>query len=127
VKTSSEAKTSEKPDPTAGRDENKGDENEGDRPSAVHVRFPSSVRTRLQRFEPTTCGVGQDLWAERFVLMKRADGTFELIGTSRNLKGLARWVLSFGTDAEVCGPTQLQRWICETARRIQCLYDEDTT
>jgi predicted DNA-binding transcriptional regulator YafY len=122
VKTSSEAQANEKTGPTVERDEK-----EGCRPSAVHLRFPSSMRRRLQRSEPTTCADGQALWAERPMLMKRADGTFELIGTSRNLKGVARWILSFGTDAEVCGPTQLRRLVCKTARRIQRLYDEDAT
>lgn len=96
-------------------------------PRSVHVRFSHSQGRRLQRSEPTSCPGKGPIWAERPVLMERADGTFELIGTSQNLEGLARWVLSFGADAEVCGPTQLRRLVCKTARRIQRLYDEDAT
>jgi predicted DNA-binding transcriptional regulator YafY len=59
------------------------------------------------------------------MLMKRSDGTFELIGTSRNLEGLARWVLSFGTDAEVQGPDQLRRRVAAEALRIWARYKSD--
>lgn len=55
--------------------------------------------------------------------MKRKDGTYELIGTTRNLEGLARWVLSFGTSAEVRGPDQLQRRVAIEAQKIWRRYD----
>jgi len=54
--------------------------------------------------------------------MERADGTFELIGTSENLKGLARWILSYGADAEVQGPDRLRRRVVTEARRVQQRY-----
>lgn len=88
------------------------------RPPAVHVRFSASVGQRLRRPEPTTCSDGRALWTERPILMERADGTYELIGTSRNLEGLARWVLSFGASAEVQGPDRLKRQVAAEARRV---------
>lgn len=94
------------------------------RPCAVHVRFPPSEGQRLRRPEPTSCPDGPPLWTERPILMERADGTYELIGTSRNLRGLARWVLSFGTSAEVRGPDRLRRHVARQARRVWRQYDQ---
>jgi len=54
--------------------------------------------------------------------MKRADGTYELIGTSRNLAGLARWILSFGLSAEVRSPERLERQVALQARRVWRRY-----
>ncbi len=90
----------------------------------MHVRFEPAEGRRLQRPEPTTCGDGTALWAERPILMERADGTYELIGTSRNLAGLARWVLSYGSGAKVCCPACLQRCVEAEARRVWRKYDE---
>lgn len=98
---------------------------ENERPPAVHVRFSRSQGPRLRRPEPDTCGDGSPLWTERPLLMQRADGTYELIGTSTNLDGLARWVLSFGTDATVLGPDQLRRWVVAEAQRVLEQYDRD--
>ncbi|PQJ26844.1 hypothetical protein BSZ35_18100 [Salinibacter sp. 10B] len=92
---------------------------------AVHVRFAPSEGRRLRRPEPTSCPGEGPLWTERPILMERADGTYELIGTSGNLDGLARWVLSFGTSAEVRGPDRLQRRVAAQARRIGRKYPED--
>ena len=93
---------------------------------AVHVRFESSEGGRLQRPEPTTCPGEAPLWVERPILMERADGTYELIGTSRNLEGLARWILSFGTSAEVRGPDPLQRRVAVEASGIRRKYRADS-
>lgn len=111
-------KTSETSSPAAGGDAAGGDENSENQSSAVHVRFPASAGRRLRRPEPTTCGDGRALWTERPILIRRADGTYELIGTSRNLEGLARWVLSFGAAAEVRGPDQLRRQVAAEALRV---------
>lgn len=92
---------------------------------SVHVRFPPSQGRRLRRPEPTTCGDGQALWAERPTVMERVDGTYDLIGTSTHLDGLARWVLSFGTDATVEGPERLRRRVAAEARRIAKRYSSE--
>ena len=91
---------------------------------AVHVRFPSSEGRRLRRPEPTSCPGEAPLWAERPILMERADGTYELIGTAENLQGLARWILSFGARAEVRSPDRLRRRVAAEARRICNRYDD---
>jgi predicted DNA-binding transcriptional regulator YafY len=64
----------------------------------------------------------EPLWAERPLLMERADGTYELIGTSRNLEGLARWILSFGSSAEVRSPDRLAQQVARQARRVWRRY-----
>lgn len=92
---------------------------------AVHVRFAPSAGKRLRRPEPTSCPGKGAIWAERPILMERADGTYELIGTSGNLDGLARWVLSFGTSAEVRGPDRLQRQVVAEALGIRRKYRSD--
>ena len=93
-------------------------------PSVVHLRFVQTAGRRLKRSEPTTCPGEEPFWTERPLLIKRADGTYELIGTSRNLDGLARWVLSFGTDATVEAPARLHRRVAAEAQRVWKQYDE---
>jgi hypothetical protein len=90
---------------------------------AVHIRFPASRGPRLRRKEPTTCGDGQPLWEERPLLLRRGNGVYELIGTSSCLSGLARWVLSFGSTAEVQSPARLRRLVIAEARRVLHVYD----
>lgn len=92
-------------------------------PPVAYVRFAASQGARLTRPEPTTCAAGRPLWAERPTLLRRADGTYVLMGASRNLDGLARWLLSFGADATVEAPAALRRRVRAEARRIQQQYD----
>lgn len=106
-----------------GKEPSSGSKQLGETES-VHVRFEPSEGRRLQRSEPTTCPGEEPLWERRPVLMKRADGTYELIGTSGNLKGLSRWILSFGPQAEVRCPDQLRRRVAVEARRIWRQYNE---
>jgi len=87
---------------------------------AVHVRFAPVCRRRLCREEPSTDTHGRPLWTERPLLLARQDGTYDLIGTTRNLGGLARWVLGFGTRATVEGPPALRRRV---AREARCVLD----
>ncbi len=96
-----------------------------DSASTVYIRFSPSQGPRLRRPEPTTCGDGSPLWVKRPILMQRASGTYELIGTSRNLEGLVRWVLSHGTDAEVRGPEVLRQQIAVQARSVWRQYVDD--
>ena len=113
------AKTAE----TEGRKQTEGKEDPSDEPAAVHLRFARVAGERLRRPEPTSCPKEGPFWTERPMLLKRADGTYELIGTSRNLQGLARWVLSFGTSAEVRCPERLQREVALQARRVWQEYE----
>lgn len=73
------------------------------------------------------CADGQPIWDERPLLLGRNDGTYELMGISSNLKGLARWVLSFAGDAEVESPRVLRRRVRRTAQRIVDLYEPGDT
>ena len=91
----------------------------------MHVRFPPSEGRRLRRPEPTSCPGEAPFWTERPILMERADGTYELIGTASNLAGLARWILSFGARAEVQSPERLRRRVAAEARRIWKQYDHE--
>lgn len=91
----------------------------------VHIRFAPSQGRRLQRSEPTPCGEGRPLWTERPLLIRRANGMYDLIGTTRHLDGLARWILSFGVHAQVRSPNRLRRRVAAEARRIVRLYDEE--
>lgn len=94
-------------------------------PPMVCVRFAASQGGRLTRPEPTTCGDGAPLWAERPTLLRRADGTYVLMGASHNLDGLARWLLSFGADATVGAPDALRRRVRALARRVRRQYRDD--
>lgn len=89
-----------------------------DRPVAVHVRFLPVCGHRLQRREPLTDTYGRSLWTERPLLLARQDGTYDLIGTTHNLGGLARWVLGFGAFATVEGPPALCRRVAREAHRV---------
>ena len=89
---------------------------------SVHVRFAPSQGRRLRRPEPFPCGEDQSLWVERPVLMERADGTYDLIGTTARPDALARWILSHGAAAEVTEPERLRQRVAAEARRIVQRY-----
>ena len=86
----------------------------------VHVRFAPAQGRRLRRPTPASFG---NLWAERPLLMKRADGTFDLVGTATRMDGLARWILSHGVDATVEAPDRLRRRVVAEAQRIVQKYE----
>jgi len=92
---------------------------------AVHLRFPATERRRLCRREHITCADGHQIWTERPLLLERVDGFYELIGTSANLSGLARWILSFAADAKVESPPVLQEKVQHLARRVVQVYSSD--
>jgi predicted DNA-binding transcriptional regulator YafY len=50
--------------------------------------------------------------------MERADGTYDLIGTTARPDALARWILSHGAAAEVTGPERLRERVAAEARRV---------
>ena len=85
---------------------------------SVHVRFAPSQGRRLRRPEPFPCGEDESLWVERPVLMERADGTYDLIGTTARPDALARWILSHGAAATVAGPERLRQRVAAEAQQI---------
>jgi len=89
---------------------------------AVHLRFPAKQKHRLQRREPVSCADRKPIWTERPLLLQRSDGTFELIGNSANLSGLARWILSFAIDVKVVHPHSLQRRVHDLASAVAQIY-----
>lgn len=93
---------------------------------AVCIRFSASQRPRLCRPEPDRCGDGRPIWTERPLLLRRADGTFYLMGTSAHLDGLARWILSFAGDAEVESPPALRDRVRTSALEVLDQYDGDS-
>jgi hypothetical protein len=92
---------------------------------SAHIRFAPSQGRRLRRPEPFPCGEDQSLWVERPVLMERADGTYDLIGTTARPDALARWILSHGAAAEVTGPPQLRERVAAEARRVVRRHTSD--
>jgi len=85
----------------------------------VHVRFAPAQARRLRRPTPAPFG---DLWAERPLLMERADGTFDLVGTATRMDGLVRWILSHGADATVEAPDRLRRRVVAEAQCVVQKY-----
>mgnify|MGYP000040523796 CR=1 FL=1 len=59
------------------------------------------------------------------MLVERANGTYELIGTTTRPERLARWMLSHGTDAEVRSPARLRHRVAAEARRVWEQYQDD--
>lgn len=85
---------------------------------AVHLRFPGEQKRRLRRNEPLTCAGGEPIWTERPLLLQRVDGSFDLIGSSDNLGGLARWILSFATDVRAVSPPVLRQNVHDLASAV---------
>lgn len=88
----------------------------------VHVRFAPAQGARLRRPTPPPFA---SLWTERPVLMERADGSYDLIGTTAHLDGLVRWILSHGAAATVEAPARLRRQVAAEAHRIWRRYPPD--
>jgi predicted DNA-binding transcriptional regulator YafY len=57
--------------------------------------------------------------------MERADGSYDLIGTTDHLDDLVRWVLSHGAAATVETPDRLRHRVAAEARRIWRRYQPD--
>ena len=88
----------------------------------VCVRFTSRRGRPLCQPDPQVSGNARPIWDESPLLLKRADGTYELMGLSSNMEGVARWVLSFAGDAEVESPEALRRRVRCAARRVTALH-----
>lgn len=83
---------------------------------AVHLRFAAG-------YEEVPRAVA---WAEPPLLLRRRDGSADLMGQASGLGGTLRYALSFGAAVEVIGPPALRRRIAREARRMAALYDADT-
>lgn len=92
--------------------------NEDERLYAVHIRVEPRFASYLSSPHIEEGPWRKPLWRERPLLLKRADGTLEIIGQSRNLQDLACWVLRFGPHAQVCGPDVLRQKLASMLRNI---------
>jgi predicted DNA-binding transcriptional regulator YafY len=54
--------------------------------------------------------------------MERADGSYDLIGTTAHLDGLVRWILSHGAAATVEVPDRLRHRVAAEAQRVLQKY-----
>ena len=63
------------------------------------------------------------IWEDNPVVLRRGDGLREVLGCSRNLDGLARYLLQFGAGVEVLGPPPLRRRLARTVRELAALYE----
>ena len=91
----------------------------------VHLRFASVQGPRLQGASRDGHPARTALWTERPLLVERANGTYELIGTTARPDRLVRWVLSHGADAEVRSPARLRRRVADEARRVWWQYQDE--
>lgn len=82
--------------------------------SPTNGRRVYAIHVRLQ-VPPTSPEVK---WIDPPVCLKRADGSYEVMGRSCDLTGLARWVLGYGVGAKVLAPEALRRRVVQEARRV---------
>lgn len=87
----------------------------GDRTYAVHVRF-SARQARWIR---------EEQWHPTQLLTERPDGTLDVRLQATGLGDLARWVLSYGGEAEVLSPPVLRRRVAAEARRLAEIYQHE--
>lgn len=78
----------------------------------VRVWFASAVHDRARR----------ESYATLVPEGERAGGT-EFALTTYSLEWMARWLLSFGMDAEVIAPAKLRKLVGEEARRLAARYE----
>lgn len=84
----------------------------GDRTYAVHVRFSPYQARWIQ----------EERWHESQVMALRTDGTLDVRMQVTGLNDIARWVLSYGAEAEVISPPVLRHRVAREARRLAALY-----
>jgi len=86
----------------------------GERTYAVHVRF-SPYQARW---------IKEERWHPSQVMIERPDGSLDVRLQAAGLQDLARWVLSYGAEAEVISPPVLRHRVASEARRMAALYAE---
>lgn len=81
----------------------------------VRVWFAQCVQERARRESYAT-----------LVAENERDGGMEFSLTTYSLEWMARWLLSFGLDAEALAPAELGQLICEEARRVAQRHEVNT-
>ena len=89
----------------------------GDRTYAVHVRFTPYQARWIQ----------EEHWHDSQIMTRRPDGSLDVRMQVTGLADVARWVLSYGAEAEVISPPVLRHRVASEARRMVGLYDGDAT
>jgi predicted DNA-binding transcriptional regulator YafY len=84
----------------------------GERKYAVRIRF-SAYQSRWIR---------EKVWHESEIKLQRADGGIDLLLHAAGLADVQRWVLQYGSEAEVLGPPILRRRIAGEVRRMAEMY-----
>lgn len=87
----------------------------GDRTYAVHVRFTPYQARWIQ----------EERWHASQLLTRLPDGSLDVRMQVTGLADVARWVLSYGAEAEVVSPPVLRHRVASEARRMAALYDDD--
>jgi len=87
----------------------------GDRTYAVHVRFTPYQARWIQ----------EERWHASQIMTRRPDGSLDVRMQVTGLNDVARWVLSYGAEAEVISPPVLRHRVASEARRMAACYDGD--
>jgi len=88
-----------------------------DRTYAVHVRFSPYQARWIQ----------EEKWHESQLMIKRPNGSLDVMMQVTGLADVARWVLSYGAECEVISPPVLRHRVAGDARRMTALYADDAT
>jgi predicted DNA-binding transcriptional regulator YafY len=83
-----------------------------------------AVRIRFTPYQARW--ICEDQWHPSQTLVRRADGSVEVLMEVTGLADVTRWVLSYGGEAEVIGPPVLRHRVAREARRMAERYTEDT-
>lgn len=87
----------------------------GDRTYPVRIRFSAYQARWIQ----------EEVWHESQILKRRDDGVLEVLMQVTGLNDVARWVLSYGGEAEVLSPPVLRHRVAVEARRMAAFYAND--
>jgi predicted DNA-binding transcriptional regulator YafY len=86
----------------------------GDKEYPVHIRFSEFQARWIQ----------EEVWHESQLIVRRSDGTLDLMMQVTGLNDVARWVLSYGGEAEVISPPALRHRVAVEARRMALIYQD---
>lgn len=90
------------------------------------VHYDARTYAVCVRFSPYQARwIREEHWHESQVLVERADGSLELRMQVTGLADVTRWVLSYGSEAEVLSPPVLRHRVARETRRMANLYCSD--
>lgn len=89
---------------------------------AFGVTSDDPVRVRIRFSRDQARYVQERRWAAEQRIMENKDGSIILEMTTSGLWEIARWVLSWGGDAEVLAPDELREMVAEEVGRMAGVY-----